>query len=110
MPAKRTGRTTRKAAKTKRAKTTRAKKTTAKKKRPARTPSRRASGEAAAGQRLRVKQVRSSLRRDGSLGRTLRALGLKHHQDEVVVTDTPSIRGMLQRVHHLIRVTPEGSS
>ena len=41
---------------------------------------------------------------------TLTALGLKHHQDEVVVTDNPSIRGMLRRVHHLISVTPEDTN
>jgi large subunit ribosomal protein L30 len=40
---------------------------------------------------------------------TLRALGIKYHQDEVVVTDSPAIRGMLNKVHHLVRVTPEES-
>ena len=57
--------------------------------------------------RLRVRQVKSGIRHPWRMRRTLTALGLKHHQDEVVVQDNPSIRGMLQRVHHLIRVTPE---
>jgi large subunit ribosomal protein L30 len=34
----------------------------------------------------------------------LRALGLRHHQDEVVKEDGPSIRGMLRTVSHMIEV------
>ncbi|MEE8117496.1 MAG: 50S ribosomal protein L30 [Gemmatimonadales bacterium] len=56
--------------------------------------------------RLRVKQVRSGIGHSGKLRRTLRALGLKY-QREVVVGDNPSMRGMLHRVRHLVRVTPE---
>jgi large subunit ribosomal protein L30 len=58
-------------------------------------------------QRLRVRQVKSGNRHPWRMRRTLTALGLKHHQDEVVVPDNPSIRGMLVRVHHLVSVTPE---
>ena len=61
-------------------------------------------------QRLRVRQVRSGIRHPWRMRRTLTALGLKHHQDEVVVLDNPSIRGMLRRVHHLISVTPEDTN
>ena len=57
--------------------------------------------------KLRVRQVRSGIGRSGTLRRTLRALGLKHHQDEVVVSDTPSMQGMLRRVEHLVSVSPE---
>ena len=60
--------------------------------------------------RLRVRQVRSGIRHPWRMRRTLTALGLKHHQDEVVVPDNPSIRGMLSRVHHLISVTPEDTN
>jgi large subunit ribosomal protein L30 len=60
-------------------------------------------------QRLRVRQVRSGIGRAAKLRLTLRALGIKYHQDEVVVTDSPAIRGMLNKVHHLVRVTPEES-
>ena len=38
--------------------------------------------------------------------RTLAAIGLRHHQQEIVVQDTPSFRGMLYKVRHLIEVTP----
>ena len=37
---------------------------------------------------------------------TLEALGLKHHQAEVVHTDSPSLRGQIKKVRHLIEVTP----
>ncbi|KPJ86368.1 MAG: hypothetical protein AMS18_15730 [Gemmatimonas sp. SG8_17] len=59
--------------------------------------------------RLRVRQVRSGIGYAGRVRRTLIALGLKHHQDEVVVVDNPAIQGMLRRVHHLVRVTSEES-
>jgi large subunit ribosomal protein L30 len=34
----------------------------------------------------------------------LRALGLKHHQDEVEKQDDPAIRGMIRVVSHLVVV------
>ena len=57
---------------------------------------------------LRVRQVRSTIGRRADLRRTLEALGLKHHQDEVVVKQSPAIDGMLYKVRHLVRVSPEG--
>ena len=62
----------------------------------------------AQGARLTVKQVRSGSGRPALHRRTLQALGLRHHQDVVEVTDTPSIRGMLFQVRHLVEVTPAG--
>ncbi len=55
--------------------------------------------------KLRVKQVRSGIGHPAVLRRTLRSIGLKHHQDVVVVSDTPSVRGMLFQVRHLVEVT-----
>lgn len=57
--------------------------------------------------RVRVRQIRSSIGRRKDFRETLRALGIKHHQGEVVVTRSPAIEGMLAKVSHLIRVTPE---
>ncbi len=57
--------------------------------------------------KLRVRQVRSAIGRRRDFRRTLKALGLKHHQDEIVVRQNPAIDGMLNKVRHLIRVTPE---
>ncbi len=56
--------------------------------------------------RVRIKQVRSGIGHSWRMRRTLEALGLKHHQDEVVHQDSPSLRGQLKQVRHLIEVTP----
>lgn len=56
---------------------------------------------------LRVKQVRSEIGHAETYRRTLRALGIRHHQQEVVIADTPSTQGMLHKVRHLVRVTHE---
>lgn len=54
--------------------------------------------------RLRIRQVRSGVGRPGDQRRTLRALGLRHHQDEVVQQDNPAIRGMVHKISHLLNV------
>ena len=59
------------------------------------------------GPKLIVKQVRSGIGHAETYRLTLRALGLRHHQDEIVVSDNPSIRGMLTKVHHLVSVRPQ---
>ena len=56
---------------------------------------------------LRIKQVRSGSGKPYTIKRTLVALGLKHHQDEVVHADHPAVRGMLNQVRHLVTVTTE---
>jgi ribosomal protein L30 len=38
--------------------------------------------------------------------RTLRALGLRHHQQVVELANSASVRGMLFKVRHLVDVTP----
>lgn len=58
----------------------------------------------AVGSKLKVTQVRSGIGHAARFKRTLRALGLKHHQDSVVVPDNPSVRGMLKKVEHLVTV------
>ena len=40
------------------------------------------------------------------MNRTLEAIGLKHHQDEVIKQDCPALRGQLKQVRHLIEVVP----
>jgi large subunit ribosomal protein L30 len=56
--------------------------------------------------KLRVKQIRSGIGRPALHRRTLASLGLRHHQDVVVVEDTAELRGMLFQVRHLVEVTP----
>ncbi|HEX6058638.1 MAG TPA: 50S ribosomal protein L30 [Gemmatimonadaceae bacterium] len=53
-----------------------------------------------------MKQVRSEIGHSWRMRRTLEALGLRHHQDEVVHQDSPSLRGQLKQVRHLVEVTP----
>ena len=55
---------------------------------------------------VRIEQVRSGIGHSWRMRRTLRAIGLKHHQDVVVKVDSPSLRGQLKQVRHLITVTP----
>ena len=96
--------TAKKATKKTAAKKPAAKKATAAKAVAKQTP---AAKPAAKTGRLRVRQVRSGIGHAETYRRTLRALGLRHHQDETVVTDNPSARGMLRKVRHLVRVTEE---
>ena len=55
-------------------------------------------------QKLRIKQVRSIIGRPARQQRTMEALGLRkiNHTREVVAT--PQIKGMIERVKHLIVV------
>lgn len=54
--------------------------------------------------RLRITQIRSGAGRPAVHRRTLRALGLKRHQQTVLHNDTPAIRGMLFQVRHMVDV------
>ena len=55
--------------------------------------------------KLRIKWVRSQIGYDESQRRTIRALGLRRLQHEVEHEDTPSLRGMVHKVRHLVSVT-----
>lgn len=54
--------------------------------------------------RLKVRQVRSTIGRKKNQRDTLRTLGLKRLNDEVVQEDRPEVRGMLAMVSHLVVV------
>jgi large subunit ribosomal protein L30 len=54
--------------------------------------------------RLKIKQVKSGVGRLGKHKRVLRALGLKHPGSVVEHGDGPTIRGMIEKVKHLIEV------
>jgi len=62
-----------------------------------------AVGDATKGQ-LEITQVRSGIGRPETHRRTLRAVGLKRHQQSVIHDDTPAIRGMVNQVTHLVSV------
>jgi large subunit ribosomal protein L30 len=53
---------------------------------------------------IRITQVRSGVGRVQKHRRTLRALGLKRHQQSVVHEDNPAIRGMIAQVGYLVDV------
>lgn len=55
--------------------------------------------------KIKVKQVRSSIKRLQSQKRTLEALGLRGIGKEVTHEATPSILGMVEKVKHLVIVT-----
>ncbi len=54
--------------------------------------------------RLRITQTRSVIDRPSDQKATVRALGLHRIRDSVVKDDRPEIRGMIQKVSHLVRV------
>ena len=54
---------------------------------------------------LRVKQTRSQIGRKYDQDRTLKALGLGRIGKCVELVDNPSVRGMINKVSHLVEVT-----
>ena len=54
--------------------------------------------------KLRVKQVRSTIGVDERLRQNLKGLGLGRIGKVVVVNNTPSFRGAIKRVLHLVTV------
>lgn len=54
--------------------------------------------------KLRIKQVKSLIGRPENQRRVVRSLGLHHIGDVVEHYDSPSIRGMVFKVKHLITV------
>ena len=54
---------------------------------------------------IKVKQIKSKIGYPVDQKRTLhQALGLRKISQVVEVEDTPSIRGMIRKVHHLVTV------
>jgi large subunit ribosomal protein L30 len=58
----------------------------------------------AAKKTIRVKQVKSPQRRDASQRATLVGLGLNKISKERELEDTPSVRGMIAKVGHLVEI------
>ena len=54
--------------------------------------------------RIRVKWVRSPITFDRRQRATLRGLGLRRLRHVVEVEDTPAVRGMVEKVKHLVEV------
>ena len=62
--------------------------------------------ESATSGKVRIEQVRSGIGRPATMRQTLVAMGLRHHQAVIVVQDSPSLRGQIKKVRHLVKVTP----
>ncbi|MBF0528972.1 MAG: 50S ribosomal protein L30 [Deltaproteobacteria bacterium] len=54
--------------------------------------------------KLKITQVRSTIGRPPKHRRTVRALGLTKMNHSVVQDDNPVIRGMINKVCHLVKV------
>jgi len=59
--------------------------------------------------KVRVTWRRSGIGQRQETRRTVRALGLRRLGQTVEHDDTPSIRGMLHKVRHLVEVAEEGA-
>jgi len=62
------------------------------------------------GKMIRVVQVRSAIRRPEDQTQTLLGLGLTRMGRVRELVDTPSVRGMIEKVKHLITVTEVSDS
>lgn len=54
--------------------------------------------------KIKVKQVKSSIRRTQNQKRTLEALGLRRLNQVVEHENTPNILGMVNKVKHLVSI------
>ncbi|HON12157.1 MAG TPA: 50S ribosomal protein L30 [Chitinispirillaceae bacterium] len=54
--------------------------------------------------KLKVTQIRSTIGKLEDQKRTVRALGLGKIRKSIIHNDTPSIRGMIKKVVHLVQV------
>ena len=64
----------------------------------------KAKKEAKSGKTLKVIQIGSPIGRQKDQGQSLIGLGLGKIRDERVLEDTPAVRGMINRVKHLVKV------
>ncbi|NRA50372.1 MAG: 50S ribosomal protein L30 [Phaeodactylibacter sp.] len=58
--------------------------------------------------KIKITQVKSVIDRSKKQKATMLALGLKRIRQSVVVEETPQIKGMVNKVSHLITVEPAG--
>ena len=63
--------------------------------------------DAKAGKTVTVRQVRSAARRPEIQAATLRGLGLGKIRRTRTLEDTPSVRGMIRAVQHLVEIVKD---
>ena len=54
--------------------------------------------------KIKIKKVASLIRKPESQGRIVKGLGLRKTNSVREIEDTPSVRGMLAKVGHLVKV------
>ncbi len=62
----------------------------------------------ASGKTLTVRQIKSANRKPEIQAATLRGLGLGKIRRERTLEDTPSVRGMIHSIRHLVEIVEEG--
>jgi large subunit ribosomal protein L30 len=60
--------------------------------------------------KLSIKQVKSSIGYSQDQKKTLIALGLRRMNQSVVQNDSASVRGMINKVRHLVSVEAQGEA
>ena len=66
-----------------------------------------AEKKAKAGKTVTVRQIRSANRKPDIQAQTLRGLGLGKIRRTRTLEDTPSVRGMIRAVQHLVEIVEE---
>ena len=56
------------------------------------------------GEKLKITQIRSTIGRIEKQKQTIKALGIRKLCQSVIHKDSPQIRGMIEKVKHLVRV------
>jgi large subunit ribosomal protein L30 len=57
-----------------------------------------------------IEQIGSPIRREDKQRRTLIGLGLNKLHRRRTLEDTPAVRGMIAKVHHLVRVVDDAGA
>lgn len=60
--------------------------------------------------KIKISLVRSAANLPRDQQDTVRSLGLRRTRASVIKEDTPAIRGMIQKIHHLVEVAPVDES
>ena len=69
-----------------------------------------AAAKAAAPKQIRIRQIRSGICAPVDQKQTLFGLGLRRIRQEVVRPDTPTVRGQVQKVRHLVEIVEGGAA
>ena len=62
------------------------------------------------GKTVTVEQIGSPIRREDKQRQTLIGLGLNKLHRRKTLEDTPAVRGMIAKVHHLVRVVDDAGA